>query len=209
MQRVYLIVFSLLFINVNGQERKNAIKLEPLSLTNNFLEIGLEHQINEFKTTEITIGIIGLYEPKVEGNYYETYSYKANGFFIKTNYKKVFSNFIKTNKTTFNGMYFSPEIAFANFSESRKYSTNYNNTYQENSSEFDIQALTFMFNLGAKITFKNRILLDGFLGIGSCFDNRNKSITIYNSKENNFIARRYFETNRFATQLGLKIGYLF
>ena len=209
MQRVYSIVFILLFINVNGQERKNAIKLEPLTLTNNFLEIGLEHQINEYKTTEITIGIIGLYEPKMSGNYYGTYSYKANGFFIKTNYKKVFSNFIKTNKTTFNGMYFSPEIAFAKFTESRKYTTNYNNTYKENSSEFDIQALSFMFNLGAKITFKNRILLDGFLGIGSCFDNRNTSITIYNYKENNFIARRYFETNRFATQLGLKIGYLF
>jgi hypothetical protein len=78
MQRVYLIVFSLLFINVNGQERKNAVKLEPLSLTNNFLEIGLEHQINEFKTTEITIGIIGLYEPKVEGSHFNKAGHPAN-----------------------------------------------------------------------------------------------------------------------------------
>ena len=66
-----------------------------------------------------------------------------------------------------------------------------------------------MLNLGAKIIIKNRILLDGYLGIGSCFDNRNNASTVYNSRENNFIARRYFETNRLATQLGLKIGYLF
>ena len=66
-----------------------------------------------------------------------------------------------------------------------------------------------MFNLGVKIAVKNRILIDGYIGIGSCFDNRDVANAIYNSKENNFIARRYFETNRLATQLGLKIGYLF
>lgn len=209
MKNFYLIICCILFFCTNGQERKNAIKLEPQTLIKNFLEIGLEHQINEFKTTEIILGIIGLYEQDITGGYYETYAYKANGFFIKANYKKVFSNFIKTNKTAFNGVYFSPEIAYAKFTESRKYTTNYNNTYKENSSEFDVQVLSFMFNLGAKITIKNRLLLDGYFGIGSCFDNRDVANAIYNSRENNYIARRYFETNRFATQLGFKIGYLF
>lgn len=209
MQKVYSIFFCLLFIYSSGQQRKNAIKLELLSFKNNFLEIGVEHQIYENKTIELTFGIIGLNEPKATGNDYESYLYKANGFFVKTNYKRVFSNFIKTNKTAFNGVYFSPEIAYAHFTESRKWTTNYNNTFKENSSEYDIQALSVMFNIGAKYCIKNRILFDGFLGVGSCFDNRNNASAVYNSKENNFIARRYFETNRFATQLGLKIGYLF
>ncbi len=209
MQKVYTIFLCFLFIYSNGQKRKNAIKLELLSFKNNFLEIGLEHQIAENKTIELTMGIIGLNAPKSTGNEYQSYLYKANGFFIKTNYKKVFSNFIKTNKTAFNGLYFSPEIAYAHFTESRKWTINYNKTFKENSSEYDIKALALMFNIGAKYCIKNRILFDVFLGVGSCFDNRNNASVIYDAKENNFIARRYFETNRFATQLGLKIGYLF
>lgn len=209
MKNFYFIILSLFVFNLNGQERKNAIKFEPLTLTKNFLEIGLEHKINEFKTTEITVGIIGLYKQDITGGYYESYTYKANGIFIKTNYKKVFSKFTKAKKSAFNGLYYSPEIAFAKFTESRKYTSNYNNTYKENSSEFDVQSLSFMFNFGVKIAIKNRILLDGYIGIGSCFDNRDVANAIYNSRENNFIARRYFETNRLATQLGLKIGYLF
>jgi hypothetical protein len=209
MQKIYLVLFSLLFIYSNGQERKNVLKLELLSFKNNFLEIGLEHQIHKNKTIELTFGIIGLNEPKITGTDYESYLYKANGFFVKTNYKKVFSNFIKTNKTAFNGVYFSPEIAYAYFTESRKWVANYNNTNKENSSEYKIQALSVMFNIGAKYCVKNRILFDGYFGIGSCFDSRNNRSAVYNSKENNFIAKRYIETNRFATQLGLKVGYLF
>ena len=67
MKNFYFIILSLFVFNLNGQERKNAIKFEPLTLTKNFLEIGLEHKINEFKTTEITVGIIGLYKQDITG----------------------------------------------------------------------------------------------------------------------------------------------
>jgi hypothetical protein len=209
MQKVYSILFSLLFICANGQERKNAIKFEPLTLTKNFLEIGLEHKINELKTAEITLGIIGLNKQDITSGYYESYAYKANGFFIKTNYKKVFSKITKAKMSAFSGLYYSPEIAFAKFTETRKWTSNSGSIYKEYGSQYELQAFSIMLNLGAKIIIKNRILLDGYLGIGSCFDNRNNASTVYNSRENNFIARRYFETNRLATQLGLKIGYLF
>lgn len=188
---------------------KNALSLNLFAPLNYYTEFVYERKIDTLKIVNINLGLIGLGKMPYDGNWDNSYLYKANGMFFKLGFKKVFSN----GSNAFKGFYINPEIGFAMFNEIRTWNVNlYTSNIQGIKFENNIIAFSVLFKIGYQLNLKNKILIDVYGGFGACADNRTNENNLYfnySSKENNFIARRYFETNRFATQIGVRIGYLF
>lgn len=219
MRRFILLIFSMIcflsnlssFNHDNEAKKlpKNAFSFNLFAPLNYYSEFIYERKVDSLKLVSVNLGLIGLGNMPYDGSWDDSYLYKANGAFLKLGFKKVFSN----SSNAFKGFYYNPEIGFSMFNEIRTWNTNlYTSNVQKVKYENNIMVLSVLFKLGYQLNIKNKILVDLYGGIGVCADNREPKTNLtfnYSSKENNFIARRYAETNRFATQLGLKIGYLF
>lgn len=198
--------------NHRGESKKlpkNAFSFNLFAPLNYYSEFIYERKVDTLKQVSLNLGLIGLGNMPYDGNLDGNYLYKAKGAFLKLGFKKIFSNRLNA----FKGFYYNPEIGFSMFNEVRTWNINLHTiNVQEVKYENNIIVLSVIFKLGYQLNIKNKVLVDLYGGIGVCADNRESQTNLYfyyNSKENNFIARRYFETNRFASQLGLKIGYLF
>lgn len=186
-------------------DRNNAIKMDIIP--NNYLLIGYEHKLNSFTTIEITPGLIGI----GQGTNWPHYKYVAEGGLLKLAHKKVvLKKFIKSSNS-FKGIYYKPEIAFAFFNETRT-GDNLDGFGMKVISSFryenTVQAFSILMKIGYQQPILKRILVDFYCGFGTCFDNRSREYD-YRGTENNFIARRYYEGNRFSIAGGISIGYLF
>lgn len=219
MRKFVLLIFSIVFLyfdlysfNYQGKVEKlpkNALSFNLLAPFNYYTEFIYERKTDSLGIFSINLGIIGLGKMPFDGSWDDSYLYKANGAFLKLGLKRV----LGSGSNDFKGFYYNPEIGFAMFNEIRTWNVNlYTNNVHEVKYENNILALSAMFKMGYQLNIKNKLLIDLHAGIGVCADNReskNNLTFYYSDKQNNFIARRYMETNRFATQVGLKIGYLF
>lgn len=219
MSKFIVLIFSMICFlsnlssfNRNGEAKKlpkNAFSFNLFAPLNYYSEFIYERKVDSLKLVSTNLGLIGLGNMPYDGSWDDSYLYQANGVFLKLCFKKVFSK----SSNAFKGFYYGPEIGFSMFNEVRTWNTSlYTSNIKKVKYENNIMVLSVLFKLGYQLSLKNKILIDLYGGIGVCADNRDNKTNLnfnYSSKENNFIARRYFETNRLATQLGLKIGYLF
>ncbi len=203
--------FAIIAQELNPESKTHAIKFELFTPLNNLSVITYEQYLKPFRSMEAGIGLIGLGNDGSD----EFYGIKAQGLFFKIACKTILRKGLNKKGDRLGGTYLKYEIGYARFEEtvywvdllSIYHPPHKLYTYVEN-----IHAFSMMFIAGQQFVFKKRVLLNVYAGVGPVFDNRDydkRPYFYYNRRENDYLARRYFEGNRLATTMGMSLGFLF
>jgi len=201
--------------NYPGQLTK-AIKLNFFSPLIGYSEFSFEKQVSVGKSYELSIGIIGL-----GNNNILDYNYNSNinetkknqfGIFVSGGYK--FSKlpdflFGRTRYThIMQGAYIKPVIYLGSYSENR--------IAYKVSSQYDIEKQQVNFGalhleFGKQWVFSNKVLIDGYWGLGYGLDNKLESNSYTNSEATaayNYANTRLGSSPGLSFSFGIKFGML-
>jgi hypothetical protein len=201
--------------NYPGQLTK-AIKLNFLSPLIGYSEFSFEKQVSVGKSYELSLGIIGLGNNNIlDYNYTSSINEtKKNqfGVFVSGGYK--FSKlpdflFGRTRFThIMQGAYIKPVIYLGSYSENR-IAYKANSQYDIEKQQVNFGALHLEF--GKQWVFGNKVLIDGYWGLGYGFDNKLESNSYTNSEATaayNYANTRLGSSPGLSFSFGLKLGML-
>lgn len=201
--------------NYPGQLTK-AIKLNFFSPLIGYSEFSFEKQVSVGKSYELSLGIIGMGRNNVlEYNYATGFNEtKKNqfGVFLSGGYK--FSKlpdflFGRTRYThIMQGAYIKPALYLGTYSENRiAYKASSQYAIEKQQVNFGALHLEF----GKQWVFSNKVLLDGYWGLGYGFDNKLESDSYTNSAATaayNYANTRLGNSPGLSFSFGIKLGML-
>ena len=208
-------------IPVNPIGSTNGIKVDLFGLFRGYSQISYEKFLSPTSSVEFSLGIIGIgrnhaleYSDTVIGS--KEHYKSQSGFFISAGYK--FNRIPlfeigRTEKTSIlQGLYAKPIIYFGKYEENRIAITNIQlRTYELKRPVTTFGALQIEF--GKEWVLNQNILIDGYLGIGYCVDNKDYYSTSYYTFKTtsafNYCNQRIGTSPGISTTLGIKVGYLF
>ncbi len=199
----------------------NGIKVDLYGLFRGYTQIGYEKFLTPTNSFEFSFGIIGVgrnpafeYSDTVIGSV--EHSKSQSGFFISAGYKfnriPLFQIGRNERTSILQGLYAKPIIYFGKYEENRIAITN----MQQRTYELKRPTTTFgalQIEFGKEWVINQNILIDGYLGIGYCVDNKDYySSSYYTFKTTsafNYCNQRIGTSPGISTTLGIKLGYLF
>jgi hypothetical protein len=200
--------------NYPGQLTK-AIKLNFFSPLIGYSEFSFEKQVSVGKSYELSLGIIGLGNNNIlDYNYSSINETKKNqfGIFVSGGYK--FSKlpdflFGRTRFThIMQGAYIKPIIYLGSYSENR-IAYKASSQYEIEKQQVNFGALHLEF--GKQWVFGNKVLIDGYWGLGYGFDNKLESNSYTNSEATaayNYANTRLGSSPGLSFSFGIKFGML-
>lgn len=201
--------------NYPGQLTK-AIKLNFFSPLIGYSEFSFEKQVAVGKSYELSLGIIGLGRNNIlEYNYATSFNEtKKNqfGVFVSGGYK--FSKlpdflFGRTRFThIMQGAYIKPILYLGTYSENR-IAYKASSQYEIEKQQVNFGALHLEF--GKQWVFSNKVLLDGYWGLGYGFDNKLESNSYTNTEATaayNYANTRLGTSPGLSFSFGIKLGML-
>lgn len=201
--------------NYTGQLTK-AIKINFFSPLTGFSEFGFEKLIDVGKSYELSLGIIGLGKNNLlDYNYYSSLEEtKKNqfGVFVSGGYKfNKLPDFLfgRTRFThVMQGAYIKPIVYLGTYSENRiAYKASSQYAIEKQQVNFGALHLEF----GKQWVFGDKILLDGYWGIGYGLDNKLENNSYTNSAATsafNYVNARLGNSPGLSFSFGIKLGML-
>jgi len=231
--KVLVVILSLFFflkygnaqvemnITTNPLGRTNGIKVDLFGLLRGYSQISYEKFLSPTSSIELSLGIIGLGANHALEYSDSVISAKANyksqsGFFISAGYKFNRISLLEIGRTertsVLQGLYAKPVIYFGRYEENRIAITN----IQQRTYELKRPTTTFgalQIELGKEWVIKDQILIDGYVGIGYCLDNKDyyssSYYTLKTTSAFNYCNQRIGTSPGISTTFGIKVGYLF
>ena len=208
-------------IPTNYLEQTNAVKIDLFGLMRGYSQISYEKALSHNKGYEFSIGIIGVglnhafeYSDTVIGS--KEHYKNQFGFFVSAGYKfnklPLLEIGNKYSTHIFQGLYAKPIIYFGKYEENRIAIIN----FQQRRYELQRPSITFaalQIEFGKEWVIANKVVIDGYVGIGYCLDNKNYySGSYYNFKTTsafNYCNQRIGTSPGISTTIGIKTGLLF
>ena len=206
---------------VNQPYKSNAIKIDVFGIARGYSQICYEKAFSNKTGYEISIGIIGAgfrnsfgYSDTVIGS--KEHYKNQFGFFISAGYKFNKLPFLEVGKqfgsNIFQGLYAKPIIYFGKYDENRIEVIN----RQQHIFELKRPSITFaalQIELGKEWVISQKVLLDGYLGIGYGIDDKNfYTGSYYNFKTTssfNYCNQRVGASPGISITMGIKTGLIF
>ena len=206
---------------INQYAPTNGIKIDLFGLFRGYSQVSYEKFLSPTRSLEFSLGIIGVgknpgfdYSDTVIGS--KEHYKNQSGFFISAGYKfnkiPLFEIGENSNTNIFQGLYAKPIFYFGRYSENRIAITNIlQHVYELERPTTTFGALQVEF--GKEWVINQKILIDGYAGIGYCFDNKNYySGSYYSFKTTsafNYCNQRIGTSPGISTTFGIKVGFLF